>query len=217
MVGEAEQEPQVVLNIRSTVGQRGPHVLRLNQPHAQVFGKQQIQPAARLDGQRTGARLRRRWSRIHAVEAMHIAEQSLAGDLQTPLIRAPVPRCVGIPRARREGNLVHIHAWRNTARVFAALDPEEMEKGFVAWVSSIAKLTAGEVVAIDGKALCGTRESGKKTLVHMVSAWAEGNGLVLGQRKVDEKSNEITAIPKLLNALELTGTVVTIDGLGNAA
>jgi predicted transposase YbfD/YdcC len=113
-------------------------------------------------------------------------------------------------------------------RVFAALDPDEMEKGFVAWVSSIAKLTAGEVVAIDGKAgvpsdrssslgwkaLCGTRESGKKTLVHMVSAWAEGNGLVLGQRKVDEKSNEITAIPKLLDALELTGTVVTIDAMG---
>jgi len=89
-----------------------------------------------------------------------------------------------------------------------------MEKGFVAWVSSIARLTAGEVVAIDGKALCGTRESGKKTLVHMVSAWAEGNGLVLAQRKVDEKSNEITAIPKLLNALELTGTVVTIDAMG---
>jgi len=99
-------------------------------------------------------------------------------------------------------------------RVFAALDPEEMEKGFVAWVSSIAKLTAGEVVAIDGKALRGTRETGKKALVHMVSAWAEGNGLVLAQRKIDEKSNEITAIPKLLNALELTGTVVTIDAMG---
>jgi len=99
-------------------------------------------------------------------------------------------------------------------RVFAALDPEEMEKGFAAWVSSIAKLTAGEVVAIDGKALCGTREAGKKQLVHMVSAWAEGNGLVLGQRKVDEKSNEITAISKLLAALELTGTVVTIDAMG---
>jgi len=99
-------------------------------------------------------------------------------------------------------------------RVFAALDPEEMEKGFVAWVSSIAKLTAGEVVGIDGKALRGTRETGKKALVHMVSAWAEGNGLVLAQRKVDEKSNEITAIPKLLNALELTGTVVTIDAMG---
>ncbi len=80
-------------------------------------------------------------------------------------------------------------------RVFAALDPEEMEQCFASWVSSIAKLTAGEVVAIDGKTLCGTRESGKKTLVHMVSAWAETNGLVLGQRKVDAKSNEITAIP----------------------
>ncbi|MGA2046150.1 MAG: ISAs1 family transposase [Terracidiphilus sp.] len=99
-------------------------------------------------------------------------------------------------------------------RVFAALDPEEMERGFVAWVSSIAKLTAGEVVAIDGKTLCGTREAGKKTLVHMVSAWASANNLVLAQRKVDEKSNEITAIPKLLNALELAGTVVTVDAMG---
>ena len=98
-------------------------------------------------------------------------------------------------------------------RVFAALDPGEMERGFADWVSSIARLTAGEVVAIDGKALCGTREGGKK-IVHMVSAWAEGNGLVLGQRRVDEKSNEITAIPKLLNALELAGTVVTIDAMG---
>ncbi|MGH9343637.1 MAG: ISAs1 family transposase, partial [Terriglobia bacterium] len=99
-------------------------------------------------------------------------------------------------------------------RVFQALDPEEMERSFVAWVSSIARLTAGEVIAIDGKALCGTREAGKKTLVHMVSAWAEQNGLVLGQRKVDDKSNEITAIPKLLDALELAGTVVTIDAMG---
>jgi predicted transposase YbfD/YdcC len=99
-------------------------------------------------------------------------------------------------------------------RVFAALDPDEMERGFAAWVSSIAKLTAGEVVAIDGKTLCGTRETGKKALVHMVSAWASANNLVLGQRKVDEKSNEITAIPKLLDALELAGTVVTIDAMG---
>jgi hypothetical protein len=83
-------------------------------------------------------------------------------------------------------------------RVFAALDPEEMEKGFVDWVSSIARRTAGEAVAIDGKTLCGTRESGKKQLVHLVSAWAEGNGLVLGQRKVDEKSNEITRFPSFL-------------------
>ena len=99
-------------------------------------------------------------------------------------------------------------------RVFSALDPEALKKGFVAWVSSIAKLTAGEVVAIDGKALCGTREAGKKTLVHMVSAWASANNLVLAQRKVEDKSNEITAIPKLLDALELSGTVVTIDAMG---
>jgi len=84
----------------------------------------------------------------------------------------------------------------------------------VAWVSSIAKLTAGEVVAIDGKALRGTREAGKATVVHMVSAWASANNLVLAQRKVDAKSNEITAIPKLLAALELSGTVVTIDAMG---
>jgi predicted transposase YbfD/YdcC len=81
-------------------------------------------------------------------------------------------------------------------------------------VASIAKLTADEVVAIDGKTLCGTRQAGKKQLVHMVSAWASANNLVLGQRKVEEKSNEITAIPKLLDALELSGTVVTIDAMG---
>src|ERR1039457_3071170 len=93
-------------------------------------------------------------------------------------------------------------------RVISALDPAEMEKGFAHWVVSIAQLTAGEVVAIDGKALCGTREAGKETLVHMVSAWASANNLVLAQRRVDDKSNEITAIPKLLAALELSGTVV---------
>ncbi len=104
-------------------------------------------------------------------------------------------------------------------RVFSALDPQELERGFVAWVSSIAKLTAGEVVAIDGKTLRGASEpskkgADKKAIVHMVSAWASSNCLVLGQRRVDEKSNEITAIPKLLDALELNGTVVTIDAMG---
>jgi len=102
-------------------------------------------------------------------------------------------------------------------RVISALDPAEMEKGFADWAVSIAKLTAGEEVAIDGKALCGTREAGKKTLVHMVSAWASANNLVLAQRpprRIDDKSNEITAIPKLLDALELSGTVITIDAMG---
>jgi predicted transposase YbfD/YdcC len=99
-------------------------------------------------------------------------------------------------------------------RVFAALNPEELERGFAAWIRSIAKLTTGEVVAIDGKTLRGARASGGKPIVHMVSAWANANNLVLGQRKVEAKSNEITAIPKLLAVLELSGTVVTIDAMG---
>ena len=99
-------------------------------------------------------------------------------------------------------------------RVFSLQDPAELETCFLGWVSSIAQRTAGEVVAIDGKSLRGTREGGKKTLVHMVSAWANSNNLVLGQQKVDEKSNEIAAIPKLLKALELSGTIVTIDAIG---
>ena len=98
-------------------------------------------------------------------------------------------------------------------RVISALDPEQLETSFANWVASIARLTAGEVIAIDGKTLRGAREPGGR-LVHRVSAWASANHLVLGQRKVEEKSNEITAIPKLLAALELSGTVVTIDAMG---
>ena len=99
-------------------------------------------------------------------------------------------------------------------RVISALDPAELEKGFAAWVSSIAELTAGEVVAIDGKALRGAAAAGSKALAHMVSAWAGANNLVLAQRRVDEKFNEITAIPKLLDALELSGKIVTLDAMG---
>lgn len=99
-------------------------------------------------------------------------------------------------------------------RVFSALDPEELEHCFTTWVSGVAQLSAGEVVSIDGKALRGSRQAGKKAIVHMVSAWANQNHLVLGQRKVEEKSNEITAIPKLLEVLALQGCVVTIDAMG---
>lgn len=99
-------------------------------------------------------------------------------------------------------------------RVFSALDPEELEACFLAWVQDVAQLSAGEIVSIDGKAIRGSRQSGNKAIVHLVSAWATANHLVLAQRKVADKSNEITAIPELLQVLELSGTVVTIDAMG---
>jgi len=99
-------------------------------------------------------------------------------------------------------------------RVFSLLDGGALEKSFVAWIKQIAKISEGEVVSIDGKTLRGSKPSNSKYFVHMVSAWANQNGLLLGQVKVDEKSNEITAIPKLFEFLELSGCIVTIDAMG---
>jgi predicted transposase YbfD/YdcC len=99
--------------------------------------------------------------------------------------------------------------------VFARIDPEAFERCFPAWVNELVSLSGGQVVAIDGKTLRGASDSGAgKRAIHMVSAWASANGLVLGQVKVDEKSNEITAIPALLELLALTGCTVTIDAMG---
>jgi predicted transposase YbfD/YdcC len=100
-------------------------------------------------------------------------------------------------------------------RVFARLDPEQMQSCFVSWVNAISNLLETEVVAIDGKTLRHSDDKGcGKAAIHMVSAWASANRLVLGQRKVDDKSNEITAIPALLNVLEIAGCIVTIDAMG---
>jgi len=98
-------------------------------------------------------------------------------------------------------------------RVFQLINPKEFEKSFVRWVSSIVSQTKGEIVSIDGKTLRGSRDT-KNKAVHMVSAWANANQLVLGQVKTDEKSNEITAIPTLLDLLEIRGCIVTIDAMG---
>ena len=100
-------------------------------------------------------------------------------------------------------------------RVFAALDPEEFEKSFMEWVQAINELTAGQVIAIDGKQMRGSKDvaAGKKA-IYMVSAWATQNQLVLGQRKVDDKSNEITAVPQLLQLLEIEGCIITLDAIG---
>jgi predicted transposase YbfD/YdcC len=99
-------------------------------------------------------------------------------------------------------------------RFFAAISPEEFEKCFLNWVKEICERTHGEVVSIDGKTIRGSRSEGNKSATHIVSAWADQNELILGQIKVDDKSNEITAIPKLLEALVLDGCVITIDAMG---
>jgi predicted transposase YbfD/YdcC len=100
-------------------------------------------------------------------------------------------------------------------RVFAHLDPEQFQTGFVSWVQAISRVTEGQVVAIDGKKLRRSHDGTLgKAAIHMVSAWASANRLVLGQLKVDDKSNEITAIPALLKLLEIKGCIVTIDAMG---
>ncbi len=101
------------------------------------------------------------------------------------------------------------------ARLFASLDPEALQECFLSWVKAVAQLNEGEIIPIDGKTLRRSYgEGGKKGAIHMVSAWASQNHLVLGQVKVDEKSNEITAIPQLLKVLEIKGCIVTIDAMG---
>jgi predicted transposase YbfD/YdcC len=99
--------------------------------------------------------------------------------------------------------------------VFARLDAQQFEQCFGHWIQAVYELTAGQVVPIDGKTLRRSHDKrlGKKA-IHMVSAWAASNELVLGQVKVDQKSNEITAIPQLLDMLALAGCIVTIDALG---
>jgi predicted transposase YbfD/YdcC len=100
-------------------------------------------------------------------------------------------------------------------RVFAALDPEAFKTAFLAWVQSVAVAMPGDIIAIDGKTLRRTFDTAAhKAAIHMVSAWAAGQGLCLGQVATDAKSNEITAIPRLLRVLALRDHIVTIDAMG---
>jgi predicted transposase YbfD/YdcC len=100
-------------------------------------------------------------------------------------------------------------------RVFRWLDPVAFEQSFLSWVQGVMAVTKGQVIAIDGKTLRRSHDHANgREAIHMVSAWAEQNRLVLGQVKVDEKSNEITAIPALLRILEISGCIVTTDALG---
>jgi predicted transposase YbfD/YdcC len=100
-------------------------------------------------------------------------------------------------------------------RVFALIQPDEFQERFIEWIKAIEKLTAGQVIAIDGKQLRRSHDHDLgKAAIYMVSAWATTNQVVLGQRKVADKSNEITAIPELLKLLDLAGCIVTIDAIG---
>jgi predicted transposase YbfD/YdcC len=100
-------------------------------------------------------------------------------------------------------------------RVFARLRPEALQQCFLNWVQAVFEVSGAKLVAVDGKTLRGSYErGGKQGMIHMVSAWAVQHRLVLGQRKVNEKSNEITAIPEWLTVLDLEGATVSIDAMG---
>ena len=99
--------------------------------------------------------------------------------------------------------------------IFAAIRPADFERCLLSWITTLHEITGGQVVAIDGKTLRRSFDAASsKSAIHMVSAWATANQISLGQIVVDEKSNEITAIPKLLQILEISGCLVTIDAMG---
>jgi predicted transposase YbfD/YdcC len=99
--------------------------------------------------------------------------------------------------------------------IFAAIKPAEFEKCLLSWITALHEVSGGQVVAIDGKTLRRSYDKATgKSAIHMVSAWATANHISLGQVIVDAKSNEITAIPKLLEILEISGCLVTIDAMG---
>src|SRR5882672_791427 len=135
--------------------------------------------------------------------AEHFTEMEEWGEANTDWLRTFLELPNGIPSHDTFGN------------VFARLDPGEFKKCFISWVEAIREAADGEVIGIDGKTL---RRSHNRRLgqgaIHLVSAWARSNRLTLGQVKVDEKSNEITAIPALLRLLHIKGCIVTIDAMG---
>lgn len=100
-------------------------------------------------------------------------------------------------------------------RVFSYIDPRAFQNCFMEWVAEVSRLLSGEIVAIDGKTIRRSYDkASEKKAIHMISAWASDQNIVLGQYKTSEKSNEITAIPLLIKMLDLSGSIVTIDAMG---
>ncbi len=99
--------------------------------------------------------------------------------------------------------------------IFAKLNPVQFEECFEVWGEAVNEVTGGQIVAIDGKTIRRSHDRFiGKSAIHLVNAWASANRLILGQTKVDERSNEITAVPKLLSTLDVSGCIVTIDAMG---
>lgn len=99
--------------------------------------------------------------------------------------------------------------------LYSRLSPLQLQEGFLSWIQSIVQVGSGDIIPIDGKTLRRSYDSaGSRGAIHMVSAWSSRNGVVLGQLKTEEKSNEITAIPELLGMLDIKGSIVTIDAMG---
>lgn len=97
-------------------------------------------------------------------------------------------------------------------RIFAIIKPEQLEKCFVNWIKSVYEIQDNEIVSVDGKTLRGSRYD-DYSVIHMVSAWAGKTGIVLGQQRVDEKSNEITAVPELLDLIDVENCIITSDAM----
>jgi len=125
------------------------------------------------------------------------------GKVRLEWLRRMVPLANGIPSHDTFG------------RVFRLIDPEAFGERFLAWIQEVCQQSGGKLIAIDGKTVRGSydRRDGRAA-IHLLSAWAVENRLVLGQCRTDEKSNEITAIPELLRLLDVQGCIVTIDAMG---
>ncbi len=101
------------------------------------------------------------------------------------------------------------------ARIISRLDPAQFQRSFIRWTQAVSERTDGEIIAIDGKALRSTGNWHQRlSPIHRVSAFATANGVIMGQLKTENKSNEITAIPKLIDLLDIKGCLVTLDAMG---
>ena len=163
-----------------------------------------------LDDPRTGNRLQHQLSDVVGLTIIAVlcgcddfATIEQFGKLRLDWLRQFVPLSGGIPSHDTLG------------RCFQIMDPAQVERGFRSWVNSIVEHVDPQVVALDGKTVRGSSDRyHHKHAIHMVSAWAVDSGLCLGQVKTDDKSNEITALPQLIELLDIRGCTVTIDAMG---